>query len=67
MKKIKLKKSSSSKKRFFLSDSSKSNFVKRSHSHASHLATKKSNKRKRHLKKDTWVAKSEYKRLISKI
>jgi large subunit ribosomal protein L35 len=38
--------------------------IKRGHSHARHILTKKSNKRKRHLDIDTLVSKADSKRIL---
>ena len=39
--------------------------IKRGHSHARHILTKKTNKRKRHLDIDTLVSKSDHERVMS--
>jgi large subunit ribosomal protein L35 len=39
--------------------------IKRGHSHARHIVTKKTNKRKRHLDIDVLVSKSDHDRVMS--
>jgi large subunit ribosomal protein L35 len=56
----KLKTHKGAAKRFRITATGK---VKRGHSHARHILTKKSNKRKRHLDIDTLVAKADLERI----
>jgi len=57
----KLKTHKGAAKRFRTTASGK---VKRGHSHARHILTKKTNKRKRHLDIDTLVAKADHDRVM---
>ena len=56
----KLKTHKGAAKRFRLTATGK---IKRGHSHARHILTKKSTKRKRHLDVDTFVAEGDQKRV----
>jgi large subunit ribosomal protein L35 len=58
----KLKTHKGAAKRFRLTASGK---IKRGHSHARHILTKKSNKRKRHLDIDTLVSPSDHDRVVA--
>jgi large subunit ribosomal protein L35 len=58
----KLKTHKGAAKRFRLTATGK---IKRGHSHARHILTKKSNKRKRHLDIDVLVSKADHERVIS--
>jgi len=58
----KLKTHKGAAKRFRLTASGK---IKRGHSHARHILTKKTNKRKRHLDIDVLVATADHERVMS--
>ena len=58
----KLKTHKGAAKRFRLTATGK---IKRGHSHARHILTKKSNKRKRHLDIDVLVATADHERVMS--
>ncbi len=57
----KLKTHKGAAKRFRLTATGK---IKRGHSHARHILTKKTNKRKRHLDIDALVSKSDHERVM---